>query len=239
MTDVAVVTVPCALAAALVLVRGPRPARRLVAKVERGSPLERYATAVLRVASASRRRRSEPAAVGAWVEAWAAAVRAGRPAELALGDAFADVAPAQPLLPRTFTVVGVGGEVATAMRLDAAVLAPSVGRTVLAAAACWTVARDNGGRLADALDRLGDTVRADSVHVAHVRAQLAGPRATARLLAALPLFALVLGTAMGLDPVSVLVGEPLGRWLLAVGLVLDVAGLCWTEQLARAAERTA
>ena len=127
-----------------------------------------------------------------------------------------------------------------ALRRDARWLGDSpAGRGVAAASACWEVAHVNGGRLAGALERVGDSLRAEADHRAHVRAQLAGPRATARLLAALPVLALAMSSGIGLHPAQVLVHDPVGRTALAAGLVLDLVGLWWTARIARSAERTA
>ena len=67
-------------------------------------------------------------------------------------------------------------------------------------------------------------------------AQLAGPRATAVLLALLPVFGLAMGNALGADPLAVLVGTPVGRGCLVLGLLLEVAGLLWTARITRRAE---
>jgi tight adherence protein B len=64
---------------------------------------------------------------------------------------------------------------------------------------------------------------------------LAGPRATVSLLAWLPLMGLGLGVALGVDPVAILVGTPLGLAALAAGLVLTVAGRMWSARLVWAA----
>ena len=67
-------------------------------------------------------------------------------------------------------------------------------------------------------------------------AQLAGPRATAVLLALLPAFGLAMGNALGADPLAVLVGTPLGQGCLVLGLLLEAAGLLWTARITRRAE---
>lgn len=225
-----------ALVGAVTVLRGRRPETRLTGAAEaHGRVISPLVATVRRLVR--RRSQGDAPLVGALVDAWAAQLRAGRPVSAALEDAFDDVRGARTVLPRTAVALSVGGEVGAAIRLDAAATGADVRRSLSAAAACWSVAQDNGGRMAEALDRLGDGIRADAQHTAHVRAQLAGPRATARLLAALPLFALVLGSGLGLRPVAVLLGEPVGRAVLVGGVALDVAGLWWTERMARAAER--
>jgi tight adherence protein B len=70
---------------------------------------------------------------------------------------------------------------------------------------------------------------------AGVRAELAGPRATAGVLTALPALGVGLGQLMGADPIGVLRGGVLGQALLVVGIGLIALGRVWTEQILRRA----
>lgn len=106
------------------------------------------------------------------------------------------------------------------------------------AAACWAVAEQHGGALAGALDRVAATLRAQELARRRVELELAAPRATARLLAALPVLGLVIGSATGANPLGVLLGTGWGWALLASGIGLDVTGLAWVGRIARAAERS-
>ena len=67
--------------------------------------------------------------------------------------------------------------------------------------------------------------------------QLAGPRATARTLATLPLIGLLLGVLMGADPIGWLLGSALGLGCLAGGAVLTGLGILWTSRIAAGVER--
>ena len=95
----------------------------------------------------------------------------------------------------------------------------------------WRLSATTGVPLAESLGR----VRADLTDQAATRRELnalvAGPQASATILALLPLLGTVLGSAIGADPVGVLFGTPIGRVLLCVGLALDAAGLFWTMHL--------
>jgi len=73
-------------------------------------------------------------------------------------------------------------------------------------------------------------------HQQEVAAHLAAPRATARLLAGLPVFGWLLGLAMGARPLSFLLSTPPGWCVAVVGVVLELLGLRWTSALARRAE---
>ena len=83
-------------------------------------------------------------------------------------------------------------------------------------AACWEVSGRSGAGLASVLDRVGTALREDEEAHAEVSAALGSPRATAKLLAGLPVVGLALGSAMGVDPVSFLLTAPLGNCCLVV-----------------------
>ncbi|HYZ35402.1 MAG TPA: type II secretion system F family protein [Pseudonocardiaceae bacterium] len=98
-------------------------------------------------------------------------------------------------------------------------------------AAAWLLAEQHGIALADLLD----AVRCDTEHrvrfAAEVQARLAGPRATAGVLAILPLLGLALGQALGAAPLRVLCDTPVGQLLLAIGTALACAGVWWSARL--------
>ncbi len=103
-------------------------------------------------------------------------------------------------------------------------------------AAGWEVSHRSGAGLADVLDRLSLSLRDDEDVRLEVAGALGPPRATARLLAALPIFGALLGIGLGADPVGVLLGSMLGAGCLAVGAALAITGLFWVERIAAAAE---
>ncbi|MFE4665730.1 type II secretion system F family protein [Streptomyces sp. NPDC056716] len=107
---------------------------------------------------------------------------------------------------------------------------------LLGLAACWQVAVDQGAGLAAGLDRLDAALRAQRDRRADLRAQLAGARATALLLAGLPAAGLLLGTALGADPLYVLLHTGPGLACLAVGVLLEGVGLWWALRIVRRAE---
>ncbi|WP_371660700.1 type II secretion system F family protein [Streptomyces sp. NBC_00280] len=107
---------------------------------------------------------------------------------------------------------------------------------LLGLAACWRVAVDQGAGLAAGLDRLEGALRADRDQRADLRAQLGGARSTAVMLAGLPVLGLVLGTALGADPLHVLLHTGAGLGCLLVGGVLEGVGLWWALRIVRGAE---
>jgi tight adherence protein B len=107
---------------------------------------------------------------------------------------------------------------------------------LLGLAACWRVAVDQGAGLAAGLDRLEGALRADRDQRADLRAQLAGARATAVMLAGLPVLGLLLGAAMGADPLRVLLHSGAGLGCLVVGGLLEGLGLWWAMRIVRGVE---
>ncbi|MDA4887260.1 type II secretion system F family protein [Streptomyces sp. MS2A] len=103
-------------------------------------------------------------------------------------------------------------------------------------AACWRVAVDQGAGLAAGLDRLEGALRAERDQRSDLRAQLAGARATAVMLAGLPAFGLLLGVALGADPLHVLLHTGAGLGCLLAGGVLESLGVWWVARIVRGAE---
>lgn len=100
-------------------------------------------------------------------------------------------------------------------------------------AGAWELSRRCGVPLADVLVCLEDELRAQRHRSEQVASSLAGARATAGLLALLPVVGIGLGTAMGAKPLHVLAATGLGQLMLVVGALLDLFGLAWTGRLTR------
>jgi tight adherence protein B len=103
--------------------------------------------------------------------------------------------------------------------------------------ACLDFSEHSGAPLAALLWRYASALEDDLDAEAVRRTALAGPRASTRLLTALPILALLLGILMGIDPVGVLLGQPLGWTAAATGLALMALGRWWSSFLLRAATR--
>lgn len=98
-------------------------------------------------------------------------------------------------------------------------------------AACFDIAEASGCPLADVLTRFAAQLEVEDDADAARQTALAGPKATVSLLTWLPVLGLGLGTALGVDPLAVLLGTPLGLAALAAGTGLTVAGRIWSAKL--------
>jgi tight adherence protein B len=103
-------------------------------------------------------------------------------------------------------------------------------------AGCWRIGVERGGALVAVIEGLADALRDEQSHRDEVALQLAGPRASARLLAALPLLGLAMAMALGARPLSFLLGTLPGWGCLVIGIGLDLLGLWWIRRLSSAAE---
>jgi tight adherence protein B len=101
----------------------------------------------------------------------------------------------------------------------------------------WRLGEDAGLELAGVLGRVGLDLAAEEEQRRSVAVALAGPRASAALLAGLPLLGFALGAAMGARPWAVLLGLPPGRAVCCAGVLLDAAGVLWMRHILRRAQR--
>ena len=99
-------------------------------------------------------------------------------------------------------------------------------------AGAWQVAQHSGHGLSAALERTADGLRARRRTRRLVDSELASARATARLVACLPLAVLVMGSGAGSDPWTFLLTTPVGWLCLLCGVALLALGLWWIERLA-------
>lgn len=105
-------------------------------------------------------------------------------------------------------------------------------------AACFDIAEASGCPLADVLTRFAAQLEVEDDADAARQTALAGPQATVTLLSWLPLIGLGLGAALGVDPLAMLLGTPLGLAALVGGVVLTFAGRLWSARLVAAAAGT-
>ncbi|WP_222192537.1 type II secretion system F family protein [Modestobacter italicus] len=188
------------------------------------------AGSVGRAVQARRRAAAEQRRTRALVEALGvltAEVRAGRSLAEATGAAV-DGCPD----PATATALGPvlrlgdpppdgtdGGDAAALARIAAAV----------------RLSAHTGCSLAGVLTAVEDDLRARLRAEEELRSAVAGPRASAAVLAGLPVLGLLMGSGVGADPWRVLTTTAPGTALLVVGVGLELAGTAWSAHLVRRA----
>jgi tight adherence protein B len=192
------------------------------------------ASLALRRQRRARSREQLGAAVVELCRATAAELRAGRH----VTDAFATAALAAPAALaeslRPAVTVGRRGDAADLTAVVVACAARDGCGGLRKLAACWRVAAVSGAALAPAIDRVADALQ-DEIDVGRdVTSALAGPRATVRVLAGLPVIGLLLGTAIGARPLDFLLHTGPGLGCLLAAGTFDIAGVAWARRIARA-----
>ncbi|MFD1152464.1 type II secretion system F family protein [Saccharothrix hoggarensis] len=178
-----------------------------------------------REASRQRDHLAASAALADGLSAFVAELRAGaHPANAATGAAEDAEPPAADVLRVIAATSARGGDVEAALTdfPDARNLARA-----------WRLSAVHGVPLADVLDAVRRDLDRRTAFARQVHARMAGPRASAAVLAGLPLFGVVLGELGGAGPLAVLTGTAAGQVLLVVGTVLICAGLRWSGRLTR------
>ncbi|MCZ2830028.1 pilus assembly protein TadB [Modestobacter sp. VKM Ac-2986] len=151
-----------------------------------------------------------------------AELRAGRP----LGDATATAVDGCPD-PRVARGLG------PVLRLGEA--PPGADPTLVRIAAAVRLSARTGCSLAGVAAAVEDDLRARLRAEEELRSAVAGPRASATVLAGLPVLGLLMGSGVGADPWRVLTTTGPGTVLLVLGVALELAGITWTGRLVRRA----
>ena len=218
-------TIPAVLGAGAAAVLLLEPGRTVLLAVAAGVVLAAWALVRRRGRRRAARRCSEQLLEACSV--LASELTAGQPPEAALRRA----ASAWPGLAPVVHRQALGGDLPSAWRALTALPGASDAAVV---AAAWQVSARSGTGLGHALARVVAGLRATAATRRVVESELASARATARLLAALPVLALLVGSGAvpGASPWAFLTGTPGGVGCLVAGLGLGFAGLWWIESIA-------
>ena len=180
---------------------------------------------VLRRSTAERIRRNRADETTRVTVGLAMLLRAGQIPTAALAEAATDCEALAPIS----AVATLGGDVPAALQE----VAQTPGHEGLArVAGAWRVAERTGAPVASVLLQVAEGLRAERELAGVVEAELAMARGSARIMAFLPLGALLLGSCVGADPLGFLLENPLGLVLALAGVGLAAAGVGWTEKLA-------
>lgn len=98
-------------------------------------------------------------------------------------------------------------------------------------AVCWQLAADHGLAMSALMQAAQRDIAERQRFSGQVRSGMAGARATATILAGLPVLSVLMGQTIGARPIAFLLGGQLGGCLLVIGLTLVCAGLLWSDRI--------
>jgi tight adherence protein B len=181
--------------------------------------------------AADRARLAATSAVAAGLGALVAELRAGaHPVTAARGAAQDAQFPAGEVFDAIASTAELGGEVDAALA-DLAARRPALRTALGGIARAWTLSAHHGVPLADVLDAVRHDLDRRVAFAGRVHARMAGPRASAAVLAGLPPLGVLLGEIGGAAPLRVLSSTTAGQVLLVLGALLVCAGLLWSARL--------
>lgn len=171
------------------------------------------------------------------IRALTSELRAGSHPTLATENAAADAGPGIAALFREIAATArLGGDVAVLLEKRAATSHP-LHRPLGRMGRAWALAQRHGIALADVLDAVRRDLEHRLAFTRDVETKMAGPRATAAVLAGLPVLGLLMGEVAGATPLSVLADQTLGQVLLVAGAGLLCGGVVWTLRLTQVVVR--
>ena len=98
-------------------------------------------------------------------------------------------------------------------------------------AVCWQLAADHGLAMSALMHAAQCDIAERQRFSGQVRSAMAGARATATILASLPVLSVVLGQLIGAHPAAFLLNGGAGGWLLVIGTMLVCGGLLWSDRI--------
>lgn len=115
--------------------------------------------------------------------------------------------------------------------LSAAARVSSLGAHWERMAVCWRLAQAHGLAIATLMRTAHRDIVERERFSSSVAASMAGARATAAVLAGLPVLGIGLGQLIGAQPMRLLMSDGAGGWLLVIGVTLTCCGLLWSDRI--------
>ncbi|HET6563437.1 MAG TPA: hypothetical protein VFG72_16325 [Marmoricola sp.] len=163
-----------------------------------------------------------------YAEALAGELRAGQPVLTALERA----SPSWPDSAAVVAAATLDADVPAALRRLGS--APG-GGALRRLAGAWELCATTGAGLAFAVEQVVETARVEQRTTSMVQGELASARATARLVATLPVVVLLAAQGMGARSWQFLTSTAVGVCCLAAGLGLALLGMWWIDRIAATA----
>lgn len=98
-------------------------------------------------------------------------------------------------------------------------------------AVCWQLGCEHGLAISTLMRAAQRDIVERQRFSGRVMSAMAGARATAAVLASLPVLSMLLGQLIGADSIAFLLGGRAGGWLLVVGVTLVCGGLLWSDHI--------
>ncbi|HWF70166.1 MAG TPA: type II secretion system F family protein [Mycobacterium sp.] len=98
-------------------------------------------------------------------------------------------------------------------------------------AVCWELASEHGLAISTLMRAAQRDIAERQRFSGHVTSAMAGARATAAILAGLPMLSVLFGQLIGADPAAFLLAGHAGGWLLVIGVTLVCGGLLWSDRI--------
>lgn len=98
-------------------------------------------------------------------------------------------------------------------------------------AMCWELASEHGLPMSTLMRAAQSDIVEQQRFSGHVTSAMAGARATAAILAGLPILSVLFGQLIGANTVAFLLAGHAGGWLLVVGVTLVCSGLLWSDRI--------
>jgi hypothetical protein len=98
-------------------------------------------------------------------------------------------------------------------------------------ASLWQVCENNGAALSPALNQFAQQIRVEKELRQELSSSMSGAKLSAWVLAALPLFGIVLAGFLGVNSLEWLANSKLGNFNIVAALILEVIGIIWVRRI--------